>query len=180
MLRKEFPFKISIAGSPRNEAKRVIERFMEVPVDESVLYVTHGKRMDIDGFTVQLFIKVLPLETQYSRFRIREFQGSIGMIYIFSMSKYFHFEGVLKDFSFYEEFFGRIGVQPVLLGINPNSDGLKNDVEKELAVKNLKLVVINQPTKDNISNMVKSVISSSKTFISTTQGSCDVDLESNQ
>ncbi len=177
MLRREFPFKISVAGSPSELMNDFIHTFIgeKNRVDDSSFIFQ--KKMEVNNVAVRLHIKVLTLENQFTSSRLREFQGSIGIVYIFGLNDIDYFNSVKIDLKIFEQLYRTVEVQPVFLSIGTTLDPkIEAKIKLWLSERNFILNNLEYVENVGITQLVRTILSNSKFFLSTTQGSCDIDL----
>ncbi|MHA2096421.1 MAG: hypothetical protein ACW98F_17520, partial [Candidatus Hodarchaeales archaeon] len=101
MLRSEYPFKISLTSSPSTLVGSFLQNFGESNIGNDATPPRYEMKMDINSLSVRLHIKYLPLTNQFTKFRSGEFQGSIGMIYIFEKHNNTSFNEVIADYNIF-------------------------------------------------------------------------------
>ncbi|MHA2108891.1 MAG: hypothetical protein ACW99R_14405 [Candidatus Hodarchaeales archaeon] len=178
MLRKEFPFKISLAGCPKELITRILQFTSEKQLQRSFTPPRYEKKMDIESVSVRLHIKQLKLENEFTSSRFRDFQSSIEMIYIFEIDNISCFNKVKTDFFIFENLYKTVEIHPYFLGMGHEEDfGVSNQIRQELDRLNLRYQKLELKDNNSFTQQIRSIVSKSKTFQSTTQGSCDIDLE---
>ena len=178
MLRSEFPFKISLASSPTTLIEPFLQFFGHSNTSLTNAPPVYEKKMDINGISVRLHIKHLLLKNQVTDSRLREFQGSIAMIYIFEKEDKSSFEEVKSDFDTFNQLYKTVEIQPVFLGIGTTQESeVTSKIIQALSESDISYNEFIALQNENFTQFIRSIIANSKSFIATTQGSCDVNLE---
>ncbi len=177
MLRREFPFKISIAGSPPELVRNFMLELGDIEVNSLQSNSLTERRIEINSVLVRLHLKRLHLESQINNSRLRDFHGSIGMIYIFDKMDIKYFNEVKRDYALFKHLYDTVDVQPVFISIGKIDSETQSAINDDLANLNLSLHEFKTLNREKLTQFLQSLISKSKSFISTTQGSCDVELD---
>ncbi|PWI48689.1 hypothetical protein CEE45_05620 [Candidatus Heimdallarchaeota archaeon B3_Heim] len=178
MLRSEFPFKISVVSSPDKLAESMLQNYRELKPSDDTSPPSYEIKMDVSGISVRLHIKQIQLGNKIPTSRMKEFQGSIGMIYIFENKDLTLFNEVKTDYYTFEHLYKTVNIQPVFLGVgNKQDSNVMKHIHQTLKEMNHKLDELEQNRNNSFTQLIRSVIIKSKSFQSTTQGSCDINLE---
>ena len=178
MLRSEFPVKLSIASSPNELLESFLLQYIESRPSTAPTPPQYEKKMAIDSFNVRLYLKHLQLGNTFRTSRLRDFQGSIAMIYIYEKAHTDSFNEVKTDYLVFEDFYKTVDIRPVFLAVGSDHPSHLTKQKQEVPTdSNLKFLEYPQLEVDTFTKLVQSLISNSKSFQSTTQGSCDVDFE---
>ena len=178
MLRKEFPFKISVAGCSSVSISKILHNYQVKQSRNHVSRPQYEMKLDINNVSVRLHLKQLLLENRFTTSRLRDFQGSIGMIYIFEKNKSECFNEVKIDYLIFEDLYKTVEIQPNFLSVDTGEEkGITAQILEELSKLKITNQILELKENNSFAQIIKSILSKSKTFQSTTQGSCDINLE---
>lgn len=178
MLRSEFPFKISVASFPDKLAESVLQNFIELKPSDDISPPSYEIKMDVSSIPVRLHLKHLHLGSQITTSRLKEFRGSIGMIYVFKKNDSYAFNEIKTDFHTFEQLYKTVDIQPIFLGVGNKQDPeVAEQIHQTLREMNFTLEELEQIENYSFTQLIRSVITKSKSFQSTTQGSCDINSE---
>ena len=100
------------------------------------------------------------------------------MIYISEIDSIIDFNNIMMDYSNFENLYETVGIQPVFLGLGTSSTtNHMHEIPQIFLEKNLKLTTLRNLEIESFIKLVRSVITSSESFQSTIQGSCDINFE---
>ena len=181
MLRSELPFKISIVSVPNKLATELISDYTKQDNHKSNMgqaTISYTKKMSIDTFPIELHLRLIPYGGQDTRKRLRTYQGSIGMIYIYEKGDLISFKELISDFLIFKDIYQSTNAFPFFLGVESQSSQ-KNMMRIIEYVKkhDLNYKDINITDFLSFDQFLRSIIINSQSFQATTQGSCDINTQ---
>ena len=178
MLRNTLQFKISIVSVPTNLVDKLFLSYKS-PQDYKLKMekeiVSYTKKMSIDTIPIELHLRIIPFKEQDSKKRLRAYQGSMGMLYLFEKGDLVSFEEIVKDFLKFKDFYDSINSNPIFLGLNNHSNQESMDkIDQEVQKYELKYREVNITDADSFEHFLRKFILNSESFQATVQGSCDI------
>ncbi len=181
MLRSDLPFKISLVSVPNNLAVKLALNYTLQDTHKSNMgqnSISYTKKMSIDTFPIELHLRLISYGEQDSRKRLRAYQGSIGMIYIYEKGDIESFKEIIADFLMFKDIYQSMNSYPFFLGVESQSSQESMDEIIEYVKKyGLNNKEINITDIQSFDQFLRSIIMNSQSFQSTTQGSCDINTQ---
>jgi len=181
MLRSDLPFKISVLSVPNNLAIKVVSNYTDHDTHKSNMEqtpISYTKKMSVDTYPIELHLRLISYGGQDIRKRLRNFQGSIGMIYIYEKGDLVSFKEIITDFLMFKDIYQSTNSYPFFLGIESQSSQESMDNIIEYVKRyDLNYKEINITEIQSFDQFLRSIISNSQSFQATTQGSCDINTQ---
>ncbi len=181
MLRSDLPFKISVVSVPNDLAIELISDYTQQDTHKANMEqvaISYTKKMSIDTFPIELHLRLISYGGQDTRKRLRAYQGSIGMIYVYEKGDLVSFKEIIADFLMFKDIYQSTNSFPFFLGID-NQSNKESMVEIAEYVKKYDLNYKDIDITKNLSfdQLLRSIILNSQSFQATTQGSCDINTQ---
>ena len=181
MLRSDLPFKISIVSVPNILATKLISDYTQQDTRKSNMgqaTISYTKKMSIDTFPIELHLRLISYGGQDIHKRLRTYQGSLGMIYIYEKGDLVSFKEIISDFLIFQDIYKSTNSYPFFLGIErqPSQENMIKILEyvKKYGLNYKDVNITNFLSFDQF---LRSIIINSQIFEATTQGSCDINTQ---
>ncbi|MHA2112812.1 MAG: hypothetical protein ACXAC6_06510 [Candidatus Hodarchaeales archaeon] len=175
MLRNTLPFKVSIVSVPTNLVDKLFSSYnthqdYKLKTDKEI--VSYTKKMSIDSIPTKLHLRIIPFREQDSKKRLRAYQGSMGILYLFEKRDLVSFEEIVKDFLKFKDFYNSMNSNPIFLGLNSHSNQEGMDkIDQEVEKYELKYKEVNITETNSFEHFLRKFILNSESFQATVQGS---------
>ncbi|MHA2123382.1 MAG: hypothetical protein ACW990_19460 [Promethearchaeota archaeon] len=178
MLRNALPFKISVVSLPNNLINELFLDFTKQKSRNSSIEqdnVSYTRNMTIDTIPIELHLRVISTKEQETKKRLRAYQGSLGLFYIFEKGNFESFKKLMKDFLKFKDFYRSMNSNPIFLGLNNHSNPENMDtIDQEVKKYKVKYREVDVSDNNSFEHFLRKFILNSESFQATVQGSCDI------
>jgi hypothetical protein len=178
MLRNALPFKIAIVSEPTNLVDRLFLSYKthqayKLKIEKEI--VSYTKKMSVDTIPIELHLRIIPFKEQDTKKRLRAYQGSLGILYLFEKGDLVSFEEIVNDFLKFKDFYKSMNSNPIFLGLisHSNQESMAK-IDQEVKKYEFKYREVNVSDTNSFEHFLRQFILNSESFQATVQGSCDI------